>query len=172
MEIQTIVANAKPKDRRVRVLFVCLGNICRSPTAEGVFRTLVEKQGHGDRIQVDSAGTHAYHIGSPPDARAQAAARQRGIDISGQRGRRVQREDFRAYDYVLAMDEDNYHHLATLCPPGERHRLHFLMDFAPGLGQRDVPDPYYGGVDGFDNVLDMIETASEGLLSRILEERF
>ena len=172
MEIQTVAAESETEGRPVRVLFVCLGNICRSPTAEGVFRTLVTKHGHADRITVDSAGTHAYHIGSPPDARAQAAARQRGIDISGLRGRRVEREDFRAYDYVLAMDEDNYEHLSALCPAGERRRLHLLMDFAPGLGQREVPDPYRGGGDGFDTVLDMIETASEGLLGHILEEHF
>ncbi|MFQ5763399.1 MAG: low molecular weight protein-tyrosine-phosphatase [Rhodospirillales bacterium] len=155
----------------VKVLFVCLGNICRSPTAEGVFRTLVERQGFSDRIAVDSAGVGSWHVGSPPDRRAQRAARRRGIDLSGQRARQAGASDFRRFDYVVAMDADNRRQLEGLCPPGEEHRLHLLMDFAPELGRSDVPDPYYGGAGGFEAVLDMIERASEGLLAHIRENR-
>jgi protein-tyrosine phosphatase len=156
----------------VGVLFVCLGNICRSPTAEGVFRALVEREGYGGRIVADSAGTHAYHIGSPPDARAQAAARARGVDIGELRGRRVERGDFATFDYVLAMDRDNERALARICPPRERRRLRLFLEFAPALGLADVPDPYYGGDDGFERVLDIIEAGCEGLLAHILERHF
>ena len=151
----------------VGVLFVCMGNICRSPTGEGVFRALVERADLGHRITVDSAGTHAYHVGEPPDPRAQAAARARGIDLSGQRARRATAADFRRFDYVLAMDEDNRRLLSRLCPTGEEHRLGLLMDFASDAGAGDVPDPYYGGEHGFERVLDMIEAASQGLLAHI-----
>lgn len=153
----------------VKVLFVCLGNICRSPTAEGVFRTLVARQGLADRIVVDSAGVGSWHVGSPPDQRAQQAARRRGIDLSGQRARQARAGDFRRFDYVVAMDADNRRELERLCPPGEEHRLHLLMDFAPELGLSDVPDPYYGDAGGFEAVLDLIERASEGLLAHIRE---
>ena len=155
----------------VKVLFVCLGNICRSPTAEGVFHHLVEKRGLGGQVTVDSAGTGAWHIGSPPDRRAQAAARQRGIDLSGQRARQAKTGDFHRFDYILAMDADNHRNLAKMCPPGEEHRLHLFLDFAPKLKTSDVPDPYYGGDGGFEAVLDMIEAASEGLLADIQENR-
>lgn len=151
----------------VRVLFVCLGNICRSPTAEGVFRALAEREGLAGRIEVDSAGVGSWHVGSPPDRRAQRAARRRGIDLSGQRARQAEAQDFRRFDYVVAMDPANRRELERLCPPGEEHRLHLLMDFAPELGRRDVPDPYYGGAGGFEAVLDMIERASQGLLAHI-----
>ena len=154
----------------VKVLFVCLGNICRSPTAEGVFRSLVEKEGLGDRIAIDSAGTGAWHVGSQPDRRAQAAARKRGIDLSGQRARQAKSGDFRKFDYVLAMDDDNLGELSGLCPPGEEHRLHMFLDFAPDLGRRHVPDPYHGGDGGFEAVLDMIEAASAGLLADIRDK--
>ena len=155
----------------VKVLFVCLGNICRSPTAEGVFHHLVEKRGLGGRVTVDSAGTGAWHIGSPPDRRAQAAARRRGVDLSGQRARQAKTGDFHRFDYILAMDADNHRNLAKMCPPGEEHRLHLFLDFAPKLKTSDVPDPYYGGDGGFEAVLDMIEAASEGLLADIQENR-
>ncbi len=151
----------------VGVLFVCTGNICRSPTGEGVFRALVEGADLGHRITVDSAGTHAYHVGESPDPRSQVAARARGIDLSGQRARRATADDFRRFEFVLAMDEDNRRLLARLCPRGEEHRLGLLMDFAPDSGPRDVPDPYYGGEHGFERVLDMIEAASQGLLAHI-----
>jgi len=156
----------------IKVLFVCLGNICRSPTAEGVFRHLVEQAGMDARIEVDSAGTGGYHVGDPPDGRAQAAARHRGIDIARQRARKVRRADFHDFDYILAMDRDNHENLAAICPPDEVHRLRLFLDFAPQAGRRDVPDPYYGGAGGFDKVLDLVEDASRGLLDHIRETHF
>lgn len=151
----------------VRVLFVCLGNICRSPMAEGVFRKRVEEAGYADLIEIDSAGTHAYHVGEAPDARARAAAARRGVDISGLRGRQAQREDFLRYDYVLAMDQDNHAHLLALCPPGHEHKVRLFLEFATRASTRAVPDPYFGAVSGFDRVLDLIEDAAEGLLAEI-----
>ncbi|MFW2439870.1 MAG: low molecular weight protein-tyrosine-phosphatase [Arenicellales bacterium] len=151
----------------IKVLFVCLGNICRSPTAEGVFRKLVEEQGMLDSIQIDSAGTHAYHVGSPPDSRAQEAAIRRGIDMSGLLGRRVDDGDFYIFDYILAMDESNEYHLQEMAPAEEVHRIRRFLEFAPERSEREVPDPYYGGHTGFEHVLDLIEDASEGLLADI-----
>jgi protein-tyrosine phosphatase len=149
------------------VLFVCLGNICRSPTAEGVFRHLCEGERLAGRIAIDSAGTGSWHVGDPPDRRAQAAARRRGIDMSAQRARQVQRADFQRFDYVLAMDRSNLEDLRDLCPDDFAGHLGLFLDFAPEASERDVPDPYYGGADGFDEVLDLIETASRGLLDEI-----
>ncbi|MBC8339754.1 MAG: low molecular weight phosphotyrosine protein phosphatase [Rhodospirillales bacterium] len=154
----------------VKVLFVCLGNICRSPTAEGVFRGLVEREGLSGQIEADSAGVGSWHIGSPPDRRAQAAALHRGIDLSGQRARQVKAEDFHRFDYVLAMDSDNHRDLTGLCPAGEKDRLHMFLKFAPNIGHTEVPDPYYDGENGFEIVLDMIEAASEGLLADIRDK--
>jgi protein-tyrosine phosphatase len=154
-------------EARVRVLFVCMGNICRSPTAEGVFRHLVRAEGYDRAIQIDSAGTHGYHIGQPPDPRASATALMRGIDLSDLRARRVAKEDFEIYDYVLAMDRDNYQDLLAFCPAQHRQKLRLFMDFAPDLGIREVPDPYYGGAGGFEQVLDMVEAAALGLLDDI-----
>lgn len=151
----------------INVLFVCLGNICRSPTAEGVFEALVEKEGLGGQISIDSAGTGNWHAGSPPDRRAQAAARLRGIDLSRQRARQAKRDDFNRFDYVIAMDQDNHHDLFRLCPPGDEQKLYLFLEFAPALNRRDVPDPYYGGDGGFEGVLDMIEAAAQGLLADI-----
>ena len=151
----------------VRVLFVCMGNICRSPTAEGVFATLVEREGLRDRISVDSAGTHAYHVGDPPDPRARDAALQRGIDLSQQRARKVCSEDFERFEYVLAMDMDNLRILEDIRPAQGRAELRRFLEFAPELTEEDVPDPYYGGPKGFARVLDLIEAASEGLLRDI-----
>ncbi|WP_295392545.1 low molecular weight protein-tyrosine-phosphatase [uncultured Thiodictyon sp.] len=155
---------------RVKVLFVCMGNICRSPTAHGVFRHLVREAGQEAAIQIDSAGTHAYHVGEPPDARATATARARGVDISDLRARRASSEDFLCYDYVLAMDQDNYHSLARICPPGMEPKLSLFMDFAPDLKCREVPDPYYGGSRGFDQVFDLVEAAARGLLDHLIRE--
>jgi len=154
----------------VNVLFVCLGNICRSPTAEGVFRDLVEREGLSDTIHRASAGTHAYHIGEKPDARASAAALQRGVDLNTQRARRVDPGDFIIFDYVLAMDSSNYDDLAALCSSDELPKLHLFMGFASGSSTRVVPDPYYGGTTGFERVLDLIESASEGLLAEIRQQ--
>ncbi|MDZ7805027.1 low molecular weight protein-tyrosine-phosphatase [Thiohalophilus sp.] len=153
--------------KKVHVLFVCLGNICRSPTAEGVFRHLLREEGLDGQIVTDSAGTHAYHVGAPPDPRAQETARSRGIDLSDLRGRKALADDFDKFDYVLAMDEENYHNLARICPPEHREKLHMFLDFAPHLNESEVPDPYYGGAKGFDRVFDMVEEASRGLLADI-----
>lgn len=158
-----------PKVEAVHVLFVCLGNICRSPTAEGVFRHLCEGEGEGigSSVTVDSAGTAAYHIGKPPDERAQAAALQRGIDLSGQSARRVVAQDFDRFDYILAMDEENLQNLRNICPPQRMSRVSLFLDFAPGQVIREVPDPYYGGEEGFEMVLDLAEAASRGLIDEV-----
>ncbi|CCQ72077.1 low molecular weight protein-tyrosine-phosphatase [Magnetospira sp. QH-2] len=150
-----------------KVLFVCLGNICRSPTAEGVFRKMVADAGLSHVIQTDSAGTGSWHVGSPPDRRAAAEAKRRGIDISDLRGRQARRADFERFDYILAMDRTNYEDLRDICPPGKEDRLHMFLDFAPGHKERDVPDPYYGGGDGFRRVYDLVEAAAAGLLAEI-----
>ncbi|AHF03150.1 phosphotyrosine protein phosphatase [Marichromatium purpuratum 984] len=152
------------RETKARVLFVCMGNICRSPTAHGVFRQLLRARGLEQLVEIDSAGTHAYHAGERPDQRASDTARARGIDIRDLRARCVEADDFERFDYVLAMDQDNYAHLAALCPPGLESRLGLFMDFAPDYPQREVPDPYYGGRRGFDQVFDMVEAAARGLL--------
>jgi protein-tyrosine phosphatase len=154
---------------KVRVLFVCMGNICRSPTAQGVFRKLVEEAGLAEHIEIDSAGTHAYHLGEPPDPRARETALRRGIDLADLRARRAAPEDFERYDYVLAMDQDNYHALSAICPPGRglERRLALLMDYVPEARMREVPDPYYGAAGGFEAVFDMVEEAAAGLLDEI-----
>lgn len=151
----------------VKVLFVCMGNICRSPTAEGVFRELVAREGLSDVIATDSAGTHSYHVGNPPDKRATEVAKSRGVDLSDLRARKAVASDFETFDYILAMDKDNHDDLAYLCPPGLDHKLHMFLSFAPHMNERDVPDPYYGGPAGFEYVLDLVDAASEGLLEHI-----
>lgn len=153
--------------KKVAVLFVCMGNICRSPTAEGVFRHLVRQAKLEDLVQTDSAGTHAYHVGNPPDVRALATAERRGIELHDLRARRVAVEDFDLFDYVLAMDQDNFQILSTICPPGYETRLRMFMEFAPHLKIPEVPDPYYGGTSGFERVFDMVEEAARGLLEDI-----
>jgi protein-tyrosine phosphatase len=150
-----------------RVLFVCMGNICRSPTAEGVFKHFVLERGLAAQIESDSAGTHDYHIGAPPDVRAQAAALRRGYDLSPLRARQVTPEDFAVFDYVLAMDEANRSALRQLCPAQYRERIRLFLEFAPEAGRREVPDPYYGGAQGFEEVLDLVESAALGLLRQI-----
>jgi low molecular weight protein-tyrosine phosphatase len=156
---------------KVKVLFVCMGNICRSPTAHGVFRHLVRQSGLEARIEIDSAGTHGYHVGAPPDERALETARARGVEIGDLRARRAEVEDFLYYDYVLAMDLDNYRSLSRICPRGMKEKLRLLMDFAPELRRREVPDPYYGGQQGFDQVFDLVEAAARGLLEEISRRR-
>jgi protein-tyrosine phosphatase len=155
---------------KVRVLFVCMGNICRSPTAQGVFEHLVEAQGLADVIGIDSAGTHAYHVGEGPDERASQAALRRGIDMSGQRARRVSELDFEVFDLVLAMDHANYDDLRGFCPPGYEDKLRLFLDYAPDTPEREVPDPYYGGSRGFERVLDLVELAAAGLLADIRQQ--
>ena len=150
-----------------KVLFVCLGNICRSPTAEGVFRKLVSDEGMGNVIEIDSAGTHAYHVGHEPDRRAQLAAQQRGIDLSELRARQVMLIDFESFDYILAMDASNYEILLAQSPAHAKSKINLFMSFAPSRKEQEVPDPYYGGQRGFEIVFDMIEDASNGLLDDI-----
>jgi protein-tyrosine phosphatase len=154
---------------RVKVLFVCTGNICRSPTAEGVFKRQVREAGLADRVLSDSAGTHDYHVGEAPDPRAQSAALRRGYDLSELCGRQVSRRDFSEFDYVLAMDEANLRQLKRLCPPEHAGKVKLLMEFARNAKVREVPDPYYGGARGFEEVLDMVEEASRGLLEQVRE---
>ncbi|HHM06443.1 MAG TPA: low molecular weight phosphotyrosine protein phosphatase [Gammaproteobacteria bacterium] len=153
----------------LKVLFVCMGNICRSPTAAGVFQRLVEQTGMHNMVEIDSAGTHAYHVGSAPDPRAQKAAYRRGVDLSTQRARRVAAEDFDYFDYILAMDADNMRHLREVCPPQAAHKLRLFMEFVPDPEVTDVPDPYYGNATGFERVLDLVELASENFLRHIRE---
>lgn len=151
----------------IKVLFVCMGNICRSPLAEGAFSNLLEQHQLRESISADSAGTHDYHVGEPPDRRAQASALRRGMDISNQRARLVQQEDFAQFDYILAMDRQNYERLAKLSAQEDRHKLKLFLEYAPHLGEVEVPDPYYGGPSGFERVLDMVEEAAQGLLEHI-----
>jgi protein-tyrosine phosphatase len=158
------------KNMAIKVLFVCMGNICRSPTAQGVFERLVAEAALAEHIQVDSAGTHAYHIGEPPDVRAAEAALRRGVDISPQKARRVSLADFVEFDYVLAMDRGNYEDLSALCEPEQLEKLRLFLEFAPELRVHEVPDPYYGGVTGFERVLDLIEEAARGLLADIRQQ--
>ena len=151
----------------VKILFVCMGNICRSPTAHGVFRDLVERHGLSDQVVIDSAGTHAYHVGSPPDRRAQETALRRGVNLSDVEARHVETEDFERFDYVIAMDQDNYMSLSKKCPDAHVNKIYMLMDFAPSSRTREVPDPYYGGASGFERVFDLVQSASEGLVEEI-----
>lgn len=151
----------------IRVLFVCMGNICRSPTAEGVFRLHLERAGMSDVVEADSAGTHAYHVGEPPDPRSQKAAAKRGYELGHLRARRVTTADFLRYDYILAMDRDNLRVLREACPEEEHHRMGLLLDYAKNIAEGEVPDPYYGGPEGFERVLDLIEHGSAGLIERL-----
>jgi protein-tyrosine phosphatase len=161
----------KNKDN-LSVLFCCMGNICRSPTAEAVFRHYVESAGLSEHILIDSAGTHDYHIGDKPDSRAQRAAQQRGYDISKLRGRQVGEEDFRQFDYVLAMDRANLAILQRINPPDSDSQVGLFLEYARHHSEREVPDPYYGGADGFERVLDMVEDAAQGLLEEIRQQHF
>lgn len=154
--------------KQVSVLFVCMGNICRSPTAQGVFEHLVQRSGLAESIRVDSAGTHAYHIGNQPDTRSQQAALGRGVDLSKQRARQVQADDFSHFDYILAMDLNNLQILQRSAQAQQARNLKLFMEFASRWQEREVPDPYYGGSQGFERVLDMIEDASEGLLEHLV----
>ena len=161
--------NTKNNVNKIKVLFVCMGNICRSPTAEGVFFNQVQAQGENllDKFVIDSAGTHAYHINEQPDFRAQSAAKERGVELTHLRARKVVMGDFEDFDYLLAMDTDNYSILIDACPEQHRDKIKYFLDYAPHLEAREVPDPYYGGKYGFERVLDMVEAASEGFLKEL-----
>lgn len=149
------------------ILLVCMGNICRSPTAEGVLRDKLEAAGLLDRVRLDSAGTHDYHVGKAPDRRAQDAARSRGYDLSSLRARQVSRRDFNEFDLILAMDQDNYQSLLQVCPESQQHKVRLFLSFSGQYANQEVPDPYYGGSQGFDHVLDMVEDAAEGLIATL-----
>jgi len=148
----------------VKILFICLGNICRSPTAEGVFRAISAREAPDLDIRVASAGTAGYHIGQAPDVRTREAAQRRGYDLSALRARIIEESDFETFDLILAMDRTNLAQLRSMAPEGARSRVRLFLEFAPELGTTEVPDPYYGGANGFEEVLDLVETASQGLL--------
>ena len=154
-----------PEQARFRILFVCLGNICRSPTAEGVLRALAAREPPELVIEVDSAGTASYHLGQPPDPRTCAAAARRGYQLAALRARAVESADFERFDLILAMDEENLAVLRRRAPAHARERLRLFLEFAPESATREVPDPYYGGPNGFEEVLDLVEEASRGLLT-------
>ena len=153
----------------ISVLFVCMGNICRSPTAEGVFRHHASEAGLNDRVFIDSAGTHAYHVGEPPDRRAIAAAERRGVSLLDLRARRVSDADFDRFDYIIAMDVDNVAQLQEQGSPEHHSKVRLFLDFSSG-SEQEVPDPYYGGAAGFERVLDLVEDASRGLLETLFKE--
>ena len=151
----------------MRILFVCLGNICRSPTAEGVLRTLAAREAPELTIEVDSAGTAAYHVDEPPDPRSRQAAARRGYDLSALRARIVEPGDFERFDLILAMDRENLRVLRQRAPAGAHERLRLFLEFAPEAGPEDVPDPYYGGPNGFEEVLDLVEATTRSLLAHL-----
>ncbi|MBD0336191.1 MAG: low molecular weight phosphotyrosine protein phosphatase [Cyanobacteria bacterium Co-bin13] len=153
-----------------KLLFVCLGNICRSPSAENIMNHLIQQRGLTDRVQCDSAGTSSYHIGSPPDRRMTAAARQYGIHLQG-RARQFEAVDFTAFDWILAMDRDNYRDILALDQRGQHHaKVKLMCDFCRHHADQEVPDPYYGGPEGFDYVVNLLLDACEGLLEFVLEQ--
>ena len=153
----------------MKILFVCLGNICRSPTAEVVLRTLAAREAPELKLEIDSAGTAGYHIGEPPDPRTQAAARRRGYDMSSLRARIIEPADFERFELILAMDESNLRVLRRRAPASAHDRIRLFLEFAPDAGTREVPDPYYGGENGFEEVLDLVESAARGLLAYVRE---
>jgi protein-tyrosine phosphatase len=156
--------------KKVAILVVCTGNICRSPTGEGVLRHLAGKRGLADRVTVRSAGTHDYHVGECPDARSMKHASRRGYDLSAQRAMQVAREHFHEYDYILAMDRGHLRQLKAIAPQGAKARLGMFLDASARWQGEDVPDPYYGGADGFEQVLDMVEEAAERWLDIVEAE--
>jgi protein-tyrosine phosphatase len=164
-------SRARSPDARVRVLMVCMGNICRSPTAEAVLRQRLERAGLAERVEVDSAGTHAYHLGASPDERAQESGQRRGYEMACLRARKVVPLDYERFDLLLAMDWDNLALLEEACPAQQKRKLRRLAEFIPRghamAGASVVPDPYYGGPDGFEHVLNLVEAACEGLVDHL-----
>ncbi|MDW3680253.1 low molecular weight protein-tyrosine-phosphatase [Cupriavidus sp. CV2] len=153
--------------KKFAILMCCMGNICRSPTAEGVLRAKLEVAGLADLVELDSAGTHGYHIGRAPDARSQRHALARGYDLSAQRARQAVVQDFARFDLLLAMDQDNLAALRGICPAGSQDKLRLLMSFASRHDADEVPDPYYGEGDGFERVLDYVEDACDGVIAML-----
>lgn len=151
----------------IKVLFVCMGNICRSPMAEGVFRNYLEQHGGGLSVTIDSAGTHGYHSGHPPDHRAQAAVSRQGLDIADLKARSVEPSDFERFNYILAMDQDNLEWLLSEASEEFHHKIRLYLDFSRQSPGADVPDPYYGGPMGFERVLDLVQDGAEGLLEEL-----
>lgn len=156
---------------KVKVMFVCMGNICRSPSAEAVFHHMVETSGLRDYVEVASSGTHDYHVGGPADSRSHGALLNRGIDMSSHKAQQFKRVHFDEYDYILVMDRVNHAHVMDMCPTGHAEKVHYFLDFAPQLNLKEVPDPYYSGAEGFERVLDLVEAAAAGLMAEI-RERF
>ncbi|PHS70447.1 MAG: phosphotyrosine protein phosphatase [Cycloclasticus sp.] len=157
--------------RRIKILFICMGNICRSPTAHGVFRKLVNDKGYAHLISIDSAGTHAYHVGNSPDARSVSTAMEHGVDMTDLRSRQVHESDYEYFDYLLVMDAHNHALIEQACPSEHKSKIHYFLDFASHTALREVPDPYYGKGNGFERVFDMIEDASEGLLVTLIDRQ-
>jgi len=153
-----------------RVLLVCMGNICRSPTAEGVLRQYIKNNGLGDKVEVDSAGTHGYHVGEAPDSRTQRAAAACGYNLTQLRARKVARQDLDYFDLILAMDKINLDNLWRMATPEQKERIKLFMDYAQNFDDDEVPDPYYGLGHGFDLVLDMVEDAAQGLIEEIKQK--
>jgi len=153
---------------KTKVLFVCMGNICRSPTAEGAFRSIILKQKLSDFFEIDSAGTHAYHIGNPPDSRSQQTARKYGVDLSNQRARKVNESDFYYYDYIIAMDTDNIEILRSIRPTNSQSQIKLLLDYLPDVSIQSVPDPYFEGK--FDEVFRMVYTACTSFLENLVKK--
>ncbi len=161
------MCNKLKNKEKIKVLFVCMGNICRSPTADAVMTAMVKEKGLDKQIIIDSAGTHAYHVGEMSDRRSAQVARQRGYDMDYIRARKVTLSDFEEFDYILAMDEDNYQILMDLCPDEHCHKVAKFLSYS-NTGQSNVPDPYYGGPQGFEKVFDLVEKGCQGLLDKIL----
>jgi len=159
------LTNSKPQS----ILFVCLGNICRSPTAHGVFESMLVNSGLDQHISVDSAGTGAYHVGNKPDSRMMKAAKNRGFDLSYLRARAVHQNDFEDFDLILAMDEANYEDLLEICPSHNQHKVQMFLRYAKNTSVKFVPDPYYGGPEGFEEVLDLVEKSCQGLINLLLQ---
>ncbi len=155
----------------IRVLFVCLGNICRSPTADGIFRHMIDQRGLKDKFACDSAGTEAYHAGEPADRRSVREAARHGVDLSFCVSRKVADADFHEFDYIIAMDEMNYSDLMERCPPAATHKISMMLDHGPSTGIRAVPDPYYNP-DGFDLVFRLVHDACEGLLNKLIDQHY